>query len=142
MPPYFAYGSNLDRTAMAVRCPAPRLLGRARLSGHRFFIMVGGYASIRPEPKACVHGLLWNLAAADGPALDDYEEVDAGLYRRVMLPVEAASGTVEALVYQGLRETAGASRPGYMEAIVAAAKACGLPPEHCAELRGWLPRDR
>lgn len=39
MPLYFAYGSNMDREAMRVRCPNSRALGRARLARHRFFIM-------------------------------------------------------------------------------------------------------
>ena len=142
MPLYFAYGSNLDRPAMAGRCPRSRPLGLARLRAHQFFIMHEGYASVRPVAGATAHGLVWDLADVDVAALDEYEEVDAGLYGRSVMQVEAASGPVDALVYRGSHSDVGVSRPGYMECVVAAAAACGLPPGYCLELRGWLPPAR
>ena len=138
MPLYFAYGSNLDTAAMGRRCPGSRPLGLARLDGYNFFIMAEGYASVRARPGATVHGLLWDLAEADLPALDAYEEVEAGLYSKATLPVHAASGPVQALVYQGRSHSTGTPRPGYMEAVLAAAHACGLPESCRAELRRWL----
>ena len=56
MPLYFAYGSNMDRAAMALRCPASKPLGLARLMRHRFFIMASGYASVARDPTRCVRG--------------------------------------------------------------------------------------
>ena len=50
MPLCFAYGSNMDRAAMAVRCPASTPLGTARLARHRFIVTREGYASRRPLP--------------------------------------------------------------------------------------------
>jgi hypothetical protein len=35
VPLYFAYGSNMDRAAMARRCPASRVIGLGRLNRHR-----------------------------------------------------------------------------------------------------------
>ncbi|HEX8418365.1 MAG TPA: gamma-glutamylcyclotransferase, partial [Methylobacterium sp.] len=35
MPLYFAYGANMDAGAMALRCPASRLIGQGRLHRHR-----------------------------------------------------------------------------------------------------------
>ena len=137
MPLYFAYGSNMDAAAMAARCPDSRPLGRARLDRHRFLVMRSGYASVLADPARTVWGLLWDLAAADEPALDRYEEVDAGLYDRAWRPVDTRAGPVRALVYLGCETRTGTPRPAYQAAVVAAAEAAGLPPDYLAELRGW-----
>lgn len=75
MPLYFAYGANMDAAAMALRCPASRLIGRGRLPRHRFVIMREGWASVVRAPGATVWGVLWELALSDIPALDRYEGV-------------------------------------------------------------------
>ena len=77
MPLYFAYGSNMDSAAMALRCPASRLVGLARLHRHRFIIMRGGLRLGGARPGADRAGVLWDLALADVPALDRYESVRA-----------------------------------------------------------------
>jgi gamma-glutamylcyclotransferase (GGCT)/AIG2-like uncharacterized protein YtfP len=73
MPLYFAYGSNMDTAAMRKRCPNAQALGRARLAGHRFFIMAEGFASIARDRAAEVHGVLYQLALSDIGPLDRYE---------------------------------------------------------------------
>ena len=87
MPLYFAYGANLDVTAMAQRCPRSRALGLGRLARHRVAIMKEGYATVVTDPAAMVHGLLFDLAFADVPALDRYEEVGSGLYQTITQPI-------------------------------------------------------
>ena len=138
MPLYFAYGSNMDAAAMAGRCPDSRPLGLARLDRHRFLVMRSGYASVRPDPAGAVWGLLWDLAAADEPALDRYEEVDAGLYDKAWRTVTAEAGMVRALVYLGRDPEPGTPQPGYGEAVLAAAEAAGVPAAYLEELRGRL----
>ncbi|MCW6507192.1 gamma-glutamylcyclotransferase family protein [Lichenifustis flavocetrariae] len=139
MPAYFAYGANLDRIGMAQRCPGSHVVAPARLADYRFFIMVDGYASLRPEQGAVVHGLLWQLAPDDLAALDAYEEIGAGLYRRLTLSVMHDAGVADAIVYVGRSRETGESRPGYMENVLAAATLGGLPEAYLRELRGWLP---
>ena len=46
MPLYFAYGLNMSRDDMAARCSGARLVGPARLAGHRFMIMEPGLSLI------------------------------------------------------------------------------------------------
>ena len=138
MTPYFAYGANLDRVGMAQRCPRSRPRGTARLEEHRFLIMDAGYATVVPAPGAVVHGVLWDLADEDIPALDRFEEVDAGLYRKVVLPVRLGEERLDALVYHGVRTVPGVPCPGYMEMVVSAAAGWDLPAAYCSELRGWL----
>ena len=139
MPLHFAYGSNMDEAAMRTRCPDARVLGTARLAGYRFVLMGNGSASVRPAAAAAAPGVLYDLAASDVASLDDYEDVAGGLYTKASLPVVRGAGSVEdALVYLGTDPTPG--RPvhaGYMEGIVAAARAFGLPDAHIATLRAW-----
>jgi gamma-glutamylcyclotransferase (GGCT)/AIG2-like uncharacterized protein YtfP len=138
---YFAYGSNMDAAQMAVRCPGAVLLGRARLEGWAWRIGARGYATIVREPGACVHGLLWRLAPAHVEALDRYEGVAAALYAKERLAVLDEGGEErEALAYVASDARPGVPVVGYLERIVAAARAHGLPPEHVAVLERWLVR--
>lgn len=143
MPLYFAYGSNMDLAAMRGRCPGAELIGPARLPGHRFALMGrSGYATVRSDRGSTIHGLLFQLAPADVGPLDRYEDVAHGLYRKATRPV-IPTGTVgarQALVYFGADRTDGGEPPpGYMECIVAAARAACLPSSHLALLEELLP---
>jgi gamma-glutamylcyclotransferase (GGCT)/AIG2-like uncharacterized protein YtfP len=140
MPLYFAYGSNMDVEAMRARCPRSTPLGAARLARHRFFIMQGGYASVMRDPRLEVHGVLWDLALADVRALDAYEDVRGGLYRKVMQPVLRGQGaSSRALVYVGASTQPGAPLPGYMECVLAAARQWAFPENYLRELSAFAP---
>lgn len=136
---YFAYGSNMDRAAMRRRCPTARVLGPAMLDGWRFLIMQGGYGSIAPRAGARVHGVLWRLAPRDLAALNAYESVDTGLYRRRALPVIFARRRKRALVFVGRQRGEGRPRPGYVPLVVAAARSWTLPPRYVSRLQRWAP---
>lgn len=142
---YFAYGSNMDVAAMAQRCPRSRPLGLARLMRHRFYLMGRtGYASVRRDPGATVHGVLFDLALTDVPALDVYEDVAHGLYTKAQQPVVLGAGASRrALLYYGADESEGGTPPAsYMEGVVAAARTAALPPAYVAGLERHLPRAR
>jgi len=134
VPLYFAYGANMDVEAMARRCPRSSLSGPARLERHRLAVMREGWLTAVRAPNATVHGLLWDLALADVPALDRYEGVAAGLYTKVVQPVVAPGGAKRALVYFGANAGPGAAKPDYLAGVVAAARAQGLPAEAVAAL--------
>ena len=142
MPIYFAYGANMDVAAMARRCPASKPLGPARLMGHLFFITRDGYASVRRSPGAVVHGLLWDLALADVAALDRYEEVAGGLYAKIQRPVIKPSGSVRALLYVACSLEEGVPRPGYLEAVIAAATSLACPATYLRDMARYLPGGR
>ena len=142
MPLYFAYGANMDASAMAARCPASRLIGLARLNRHRFIIMKEGYASVLRDPARTVWGVVWDLSLADVPALDRYEGVAGGLYVKATQPVASDQGVKRALIYLGRSTSAGIPRPGYLESVLAAAQAAQLPGPYVQEVRGWLRRAR
>jgi len=123
---------------MAVRCPKSRPLGLGRLARYRFAIMETGFATVVPDARAQVHGLLYDLAVADVASLDRYEEVGRGLYRKIVQPVlRAPVGSVRALVYLGTAPRGDAPAPGYVENIVASARALGLPAAYIAFLESF-----
>jgi hypothetical protein len=137
--PYFAFGSNIVPAQMAKRCPGSTSLGGAELPDHRFRIGRRGYGTVEPEPGAVVHGLLWDLRPEDEAALDVYEGVRHGLYRKVKRTVRLAGEAREAYVYVAADAEPGKAVAGYVERIVAAAEAHGFPAVYVEELRGWLP---
>ncbi len=141
MPLYFSYGSNMDVEAMAARAPKSRPLGVARLPRSRFIIMDGGYASVIPDPQRNVFGVLWDLALADVRLLDRYEDIASGLYRKVIQPVlRDGGGSARALVYIGASSARGEPHSGYMESVIAAARAWDLPDAYVRELSAFAPR--
>ena len=142
MPLYFAYGSNMDRAAMAARCPASQPFGLGRLARHRFVVTREGYASVLRDPRRTVWGLVWDIAFADMPALDRYESVATGLYAKTVQPVLTARGPRRALVYVARSTVPGVPRPDYMEGVVAAAAEAGLPEAYRRELEAWVPTAR
>ena len=137
---YFAYGSNMIVERMRRHCPTARFGGIARLKDHRFRVVRSGYASLAREAGATAYGILWEISAPDEQRLDAYEEVASGLYRRAFLPVEtlAAAERRVALVYLACDQCLGRPRTGYLEPILSAAEAHGLPEEALAEIGRWL----
>jgi len=136
---YFAYGSNMSRAPMRARCPSAREVGTATLAGYRLIVTSDGYASVLPEPGGIVHGLVWRLASRDIAALNAYESLDTGLYRIVTLPVSVGARTVPVMVYVARSRTPGLPRPGYLEAVIAAARELDFPPAYVEALARWQP---
>jgi hypothetical protein len=125
---------------MASRCPSARYLDKAVLRHYEFRICVSGYATIVLKSTASVHGIVWLLQHEDETALDLYEEVAEGLYRKVIKSVELnRGGRVRALVYEAVRPAVGRACPGYIEPIVQAAVEHGFPPDAIAQLSRWRP---
>jgi gamma-glutamylcyclotransferase (GGCT)/AIG2-like uncharacterized protein YtfP len=135
---YFAYGANMERAAMRRRCGAATPLGPAMLRGWRY-VIAQGYGSVAPAAGCCVFGVLWRLTPRDLAALNAFESLDSGLYRRAMLTVETGGGRARALVYVGRRRRRNRPMPGYQERLVAAAQDWRLPPRYIAELARLAP---
>jgi hypothetical protein len=129
---HFAYGSNMHRAVMRKHAPSAVPLGVARLEGYRFIVTADGYASVAPQPRACVHGLLWRLTARDRVTLDLWENIAGGMYRAAMLPIVHAGKRRRVLVYVARARPRGWPRPGYMEIIVQAARELKLPAYYIA----------
>jgi hypothetical protein len=138
---YFAYGANMERAAMRMRCPGATALGIARLTGWRY-VIAQGYGSVARAPGRAVFGVLWRLTPRDLAALNIFESLDSGLYRRLLLTVETNGKRARALVYVGRQHGRRRAMPGYQERVVAAASDWQLPRNHIAELRRHAPAYR
>ena len=93
---YFAYGSNLNRRAMAHRCPRAEPLERARLDGYR--LVFRRFADIVGDPAGVVWGALYRLTPACLRALDKYEDAPR-VYRRITVNVIRDEVACEAIAY-------------------------------------------
>jgi len=134
---YFAYGSNMQRAAMARRCPAAQAIGPAVIAGYRFFVGVDGWGSVRPGPGGNVYGVLWKLTPRDIAALHAYELLHKGLYDVRHLPVRLGPRRVSAMIYLLRRRSAGRPKPGYVEMIAAAARGWKLPERYIRSVERW-----
>ncbi|HEX3449872.1 MAG TPA: gamma-glutamylcyclotransferase family protein [Isosphaeraceae bacterium] len=140
MPLYFAYGSNMDVAAMARRCPRSKAVGLARLERHRLVVMPQGWLTAVRSPSSAVHGVLWDLALSDIPALDRHESLSQGLYTKETQPVIAERGPKRAIVYFGANAGPGVLRPAYIAEVLAAARSWALPAEGVAALERLAQR--
>lgn len=98
---YVAYGSNLNRAQMAVRCTAAQIAGTSVLEGWRLqFRGERNYAVATVEPckGASVPVLVWEITPADEAALDRYEGFPV-LYRKDTVTVPLNGKPVRAMIY-------------------------------------------
>jgi hypothetical protein len=137
---HFAYGANMHRAIMRRHAPAAEPIGAAVLADHRFIITADGYASVAPALAQTVHGVLWRITPRDRVTLDAWENVAGKLYRAAILPVRHADRLRPALVYIARQGRIGQPKAGYMELVVAAARAWQLPADYISDLQQWLPR--
>ena len=96
---YFAYGSNLWVDQMQSRCPGHIKIGRGTVCGYRWIINIHGYATIVAAANEAVQGIVYTLTSTDEQGLDDFEEVEAGLYEKRECQVLLADREVSCLVY-------------------------------------------
>jgi gamma-glutamylcyclotransferase (GGCT)/AIG2-like uncharacterized protein YtfP len=140
MTAYFAYGSNMSVALMSRHCPHARALGMATLKGWRYIVTTDGYASIVPRAGKTVIGVLWNISPRDRAALDTYEDIASGLYRRRVLPVRHGTRRLAAMVYVGRSVTEGRPKPSYQMIVIDAARHWHFPEKYLDELVRWCRR--
>ena len=136
---HFAYGSNMSRALMGMRCPGAVALGAVTLRGFRFVINPDGFGSIAPYAGGMVHGVLWRVTLRDLAAINAYESVDTGLYVRRIVPIRHRGRTARALVFIARRKGEGRPRPGYVRVVVDAAREWGLSERYLRSLQRWSP---
>lgn len=76
---YFAYGANLNKDSMRVRCPDAVPISEFRLQDYR--LAFSGVATILPEQGSEVVGGLWVISETDELALDRFEGYPS-MYRK------------------------------------------------------------
>ena len=98
---YVAYGSNLNRSQMARRCPSARVVGASVMEGWRLIFRgahKGAVATVEPFQGGTVPVLVWEITPGDEAALDQYEGYPV-LYRKEMVTVTLNGKPVKAMAY-------------------------------------------
>ncbi len=98
---YIAYGSNLNITQMARRCPTATVLTKGELQGYELVFRgqrKAAVATVEPKENCSVPIVLWELEAADERSLDVYEGYP-WLYRKENLTVCCEGKEIEAMAY-------------------------------------------
>lgn len=144
---YAAYGSNLDPTQMAQRCPHSPLRGTGWLAGWR--ITFGGDGWDGPLPTLVeevghqVFVGLYDVSGPDETSLDVWESADSGLYRKVRVRVATLEGELPAWAYVLNDFEGGVPSARSLGLLADAAEVAGAPGDYVAELRsrpcssGW-----
>lgn len=98
---YIAYGSNLNLSRMALRCPDTRVVDKSELKGFRLVFRGDGrpgVATVEPCEDCTVPVLVWEISAKDEASLDRYEGWPY-LYRKENFTVELQGAPVTAMAY-------------------------------------------
>lgn len=140
---YFAYGSNLHHGNMARRCPSSVFLGPASLRNYKLAFRYpstswpgGGAADIIQNDGSITWGALWKTTESDLLALDRYEDVAMGGYRRISIEVNMQGELFCAWSYEVCNKLSADLRPvpGYIKLLLTGAEDCQLPASYRAQL--------
>ena len=135
---YFAYGSNIIMADMELRCPEAFFVQTEKIEGYRFIVNELGYGTIVKNRDSCVYGILWSITKKDEEALDAYEGMDEGLYKKEEFFFNTLSrGKVPGLVYIAINQKPGIARKEYIEKIVASARRLDFSGDYIRELKRW-----
>ncbi len=139
MTQYFSYGANMDPVHMAEHSPGAVRLGHAILRGRAFGIAAGHYGTVRTEAGSSVHGVLWRLTPEDEAALDAFEGIAKGFYRKDSVEVVNDAGeSVTAMIYLPVDDSPGSPSRRYLERIIEIATQLEFPDAYLQRLRDCL----
>ena len=144
---YAAYGSNLDPTQMASRCPHSPQRGTGWAVGWRITFGGEGWDGALPtlaeHSESQVFVALYDVTSGDENALDQWESADTGLYRKLRVRVATLDGELPAWVYVLNDFEGGVPSARTIGILADAAEAAGAPDDYVADLRsrpcnsGW-----
>lgn len=134
--PVFAYGSLMApyrraHVRLPVRESVPAIVAGYSLEfrrPHRCATLLGGLATLTPDPLGFVHGRLHHVDRASARALDWLELVPFGVYKHLNVVVRAATGEFPALAYALVEpEDLATPRPRYLKSLLLAGRSAELP---------------
>jgi gamma-glutamylcyclotransferase (GGCT)/AIG2-like uncharacterized protein YtfP len=143
---YAAYGSNLDPHRMAERAPASPVFGTGWLRGWRLTFAgeelgVGGsMCTVVEDERESVFVMLYDVPPIDEQALDEWEDVDLGLWRKVRVRVDTLDGDPLAWLYVLDAYEGGLPSTEHVSLIAGAAQRAGAPADYVAMLLGTPSR--
>jgi gamma-glutamylcyclotransferase (GGCT)/AIG2-like uncharacterized protein YtfP len=133
---YFSYGANMDPLHMAEHSPGAVRLGKAILPDHAFGIAAGHYGTVRATAGGSVHGVLWRLTPADEAALDEFEGIAKGFYRKDTAEVRDEKGElIPAMFYRPVDDSPGVASRRYLERIIEVAIELDFPVAYLEQLK-------
>lgn len=141
MPLYAAYGPNLDPARMRQRCPHSPLRGTGWLLGWRLTFGAeqlgwdGALCTVVEDPLEQVFVALYDITARDAAALDEWEDIDIGVYRKVRVRVQSLDGELTAWLYVLDAYEGGLPSASSIGLISEAALAAGAPDDYVTQLR-------
>lgn len=118
---YIAYGSNLNKTQMAYRCPTAKPIAKTWLYDHKLVFQgtqFNAHANVIPAEGHDVPVVAWEITPADERALDRYEGVAGGYYTKETVEVEINGRMREALIYIMTPHDYGMPADRYLATIV------------------------
>jgi gamma-glutamylcyclotransferase (GGCT)/AIG2-like uncharacterized protein YtfP len=138
---YAAYGSNMDATQMAQRCPHSPQRGTGWLEGWRLTFggedigWEGALATVVEDAARRVFVVLYDVPESDAAGLDRWDGVTLGYYRKFKVRVETLDGDVLAWLYVLNDYEGGLPSARYLGILADAAEKAGAPADYVADLR-------
>ena len=138
---YAAYGSNLDPAQMLLRCPHSPQRGTGWLEGWRLTFggedigWEGALATVVEDGDERVFVVLYELSEGDERALDRWDGVTIGYYRKLRVRVATLDGDVLAWLYVLNFYEGGLPSARYLGIMADAAEIAGAPPDYVSWLR-------
>jgi hypothetical protein len=138
---YAAYGSNMDPAQMAQRCPHSPQRGTGWLQDWRLTFggeelgWEGALATVVEAGGEHVFVVLYEMNEADEAALDMWDGVTLGYYRKFKVRIATLDGDVLAWLYVLNGYEGGLPSARYLGILADAAEAAGAPSDYVADLR-------
>ena len=138
---YAAYGTNLDPARMNERCPHSPLQHTGWLQGWRLTFggeehgWDGALSTIVQDSFEQVFVAVYDVPTPDEAALDEWEQADAGLYRKTKVRVSTMTGEVVAWTYVLDAYEGGLPSAVTLGVLADAAEAAGAPDDYVGALR-------
>lgn len=138
---YAAYGSNLDPRRMALRAPASPVFATGWLHGWRLTFAggesewAGSNATVVEDIAESVFVVLYDVPPADEQALDQWEDIDLGLWRKIRVRVQTLDGNPLAWLYALDDYEGGLPTVEQLATVADAAEAGGAPADYVQRLR-------
>jgi hypothetical protein len=121
---YFAYGMNTNKDEMAYRCPSAVPMGKAVLPGYR--LEFKSFATIVPDPKEQVEGVLWTITDTDESALDVLEGYPEFYDKKNVSVIHDDMNYIAMTYIMGPREQGYAPSDGYYSMVSEGYQTFGL----------------
>jgi gamma-glutamylcyclotransferase (GGCT)/AIG2-like uncharacterized protein YtfP len=137
---YAAYGSNLDPRLMAERAPASPVFATGWLRGWRLTFAGadlgwdGSMCTVVEDERESVFVMLYDVPPVDEQALDMWEDIDLGMWRKLRVRVYTQGGESLAWIYVLDAYEGGLPTAAHVQMIAAAAEQAGAPLDYVARL--------